>query len=192
MYNVFRMRACFFHTIFVSSHMYPENPEGTQVIVGSMNMGYISDTARNRTPNLFRPKREPIPLDHSYGWHVSFKLVWKYNWIAVIEFSEDTNCTNMWYAMNILRYMGFPWGNFNWFSPLKYSLKILYVSPAWWGLMGREELLRIDLFLRRAKKLGKLTDGKMFEELCLTADDELFKKFRSIIFEISRQYGQYG
>ena len=36
--------------------MYPENPEGTQVIVGSMNMGYISDTARNRTPNLFRPK----------------------------------------------------------------------------------------------------------------------------------------
>ena len=24
-------------------------------------MGYISDTARNRTHNLFRPKREPIP-----------------------------------------------------------------------------------------------------------------------------------
>ena len=37
----------FFNTIFVSSHMYPENPEGTQIIVGSMNMGYISDTARN-------------------------------------------------------------------------------------------------------------------------------------------------
>ena len=31
----------FFNTIFVSSHMYPENPGGTQVIVGSMNMGYI-------------------------------------------------------------------------------------------------------------------------------------------------------
>ena len=47
--------------------MYPENPEGTQVIVGSMNMGYISDTARNWTHNLFRPKREPIPLCHSDG-----------------------------------------------------------------------------------------------------------------------------
>ena len=47
--------------------MYPENPEGTQVIVGSMNMGYISDAARNRTHNLFRPKREPIPLGHSDG-----------------------------------------------------------------------------------------------------------------------------
>ena len=31
---------CFFKHIFVSSHMYPENPKGTQVIVGSMNMGY--------------------------------------------------------------------------------------------------------------------------------------------------------
>ena len=47
--------------------MYPENPEGTQVTVGSMNMGYISDTARNRAHNLFRPKREPIPLGHSDG-----------------------------------------------------------------------------------------------------------------------------
>ena len=54
-----------FNTIFVSSHMYPENPEETQVIIGSMNMGYISDTARNRTHNLFRPKREPIPLQES-------------------------------------------------------------------------------------------------------------------------------
>ena len=54
----------FFNTFFVSSHMYPENPQGTQVIVGSMNMGYIYDTARNQTHNLFRPKREQIPLGH--------------------------------------------------------------------------------------------------------------------------------
>ena len=57
----------FVNTIFLSSHMYPENSEGTQVIVGSMNMGYISDTARSRTRNLFRPKWEPIPLGHSDG-----------------------------------------------------------------------------------------------------------------------------
>ena len=62
------MTVTFFkNTIFVSSHVYPENPEGTQIIVGSMNMGYISDTARNRTHNLFRPKREPIPLGHCDG-----------------------------------------------------------------------------------------------------------------------------
>ena len=56
--------------IFVSSRMYPENLEGTQVIVGLVNMGYISDTARNRTHNLFRPKREPIPQGHSDGWSI--------------------------------------------------------------------------------------------------------------------------
>ena len=56
-----------FNTIFVSSHMYPANPEGTQVIVGSTNTGYISDTAKNRTHNLFRPRRELIPLGHSDG-----------------------------------------------------------------------------------------------------------------------------
>ena len=47
--------------------MFSENPEGTQAIVGSKNMGYISDTARNRTHNLFCPKRESIPLGHSDG-----------------------------------------------------------------------------------------------------------------------------
>ena len=46
--------------------------------------------------------------------------------------------------------------------------------------MGREELLRIDSFLRRAKKLGYYhTNGKMFEKLCLTADDKLFKKIQA-------------
>ena len=38
-------------------------PRRTRVIVGSMNMGYGSDTARNRSHNLFRPKCAPIPGD---------------------------------------------------------------------------------------------------------------------------------
>ena len=52
-----------FNTICVSSRMYPENTDGTQVIVGSMNMGYISDSVRNQTHNLSYLKRDPIPLD---------------------------------------------------------------------------------------------------------------------------------
>ena len=63
--------------------MYPENPEGTQIIVGSMNMGYISNTARNRTHNLFRPKREPIPLGHSNLCVVS-GVVRKYTMLSFI------------------------------------------------------------------------------------------------------------
>ena len=72
----------FFNTIFVSSHMYPENPEGTQVIVDLMNIGYISDTARNRTHNLFCPKRESILLGHSDG---------HYDGIPNEEFTWDRN-----------------------------------------------------------------------------------------------------
>ena len=52
----------FFNTIFVSSRIYPENSERTKVIVGSMNMEYISDTAGNLTHN--RPKRQPILGSH--------------------------------------------------------------------------------------------------------------------------------
>ena len=69
--------------------MYPENPQGTQVIVGSMNMGYISDTARNPTHNLFRPKREPIPLGHSDG-QISQRYLGVDEWIVYYEVSVNT------------------------------------------------------------------------------------------------------
>ena len=70
-----------FLTQFLCQAICTQRPEGTQVIVGSMNMGYISDTARNRTHNLFRPKREPIPLGHNdvyvIMWYWTMKLtIW--------------------------------------------------------------------------------------------------------------------
>ena len=48
---------------------------GTQVIVGSINMGYISNTARAQTRNLFRPKCAPIPLGHSGGFGAA-RFLW--------------------------------------------------------------------------------------------------------------------
>ena len=88
--------------------MYPENLKGTQVIVGSMNMGNISRTTRNRTHNMFRPKREPIPLCHSDG-HWCGLFIWcshhanthqlTHNTCGVIPFTAcvpgyfGTNCT---------------------------------------------------------------------------------------------------
>ena len=65
----------FKHNFCVEPYVYPENPERTQVIVGPMNMGYISDTARNRTHNLFRPKREPIPLGHSDRQYTIYYII---------------------------------------------------------------------------------------------------------------------
>ena len=61
----------FFKNFCVKTYVLRE-PRGTQVIVGSMNMGYITDTARNRTHNLFRPKCKPIPLGHSHIPHPCF------------------------------------------------------------------------------------------------------------------------
>ena len=51
---------------FVSSHLNPENLEGTRVIVGSMNMGFVSGTTR--TCYLFHLKNAAIPLGHSEGF----------------------------------------------------------------------------------------------------------------------------
>ena len=54
--------------------------------IGSMNMGYVSDTARIRTHNLFRPKCVPIPLGHSDGFlHCSICCV---RWSTEFGFGE--------------------------------------------------------------------------------------------------------
>ena len=59
---------CFLHN-FVSSHVYPRKPrrDPSNRRLYEHGVGYISDTARNRTHNLFRPKCAPIPLGHSDG-----------------------------------------------------------------------------------------------------------------------------
>ena len=59
-------------------HMYPENLEETQVIVGSMNMGYISDTARNRSHTRRVRSREGADDGKRADWelrHLSDKTV---------------------------------------------------------------------------------------------------------------------
>ena len=57
----------FLNTIFLSNHMYPENPKGARVIVGYVDM-YL-DTARTR--NLFCPKSMPIPVGDSDDWIIT-------------------------------------------------------------------------------------------------------------------------
>ena len=65
--------------------MYPENPEGTQVIVGSMNMGYISDTARNRDS---QPDSVPSGSRYHYATVTdgrSVELVSRWLWASGCE-----------------------------------------------------------------------------------------------------------
>ena len=60
----------FDNTIFVSNHYVPREPwrDPSNRRLCEHGIWYLSDTARNQTLNLFRHKREPIPLDHSHGW----------------------------------------------------------------------------------------------------------------------------
>ena len=57
--------------------MYPEDAEETRVIEGSMNMGYLSDTARTCSIMI---KQAPILLDHSDehwdGWFTNAIFPW--------------------------------------------------------------------------------------------------------------------
>ena len=84
--------------------MYPENPEGTKLIVGCMNMGFVSDTARTRSRNLFRPKCVPIPLGHSDGRSVSscflcLQVMETKNMLYIVsEYAENGEIFGKYYA----------------------------------------------------------------------------------------------
>ena len=64
---------------------------------------------------------------------------------------------------------------FRWFLNLKILSKLLYASPAWWGMTKQEDRQRINSFLARSRRLGFYpADGLSFEELCEIADKNLF------------------
>ena len=63
---------------------------------------------------------------------------------------------------------------FGWFSN-KILSKLLYASPAWWGMTKQEDRQRINSFLARSRRLGFYpADGLSFEELCEIADKNMF------------------
>ena len=65
-----------FNTIFVSRHMLPREPrrDPRNCRFSEHGIWYISDTARNRTHNLFPPKCAPIPLGHIDGFYILYQM----------------------------------------------------------------------------------------------------------------------
>ena len=101
--------------------MYPEKPAGIQVIVGSMNMGYISDTARNRTHNLFRPEREPIPLGHSDEF-----------WVFIFFLNRIQLMLTTWDLLNIIHSRVYRSISFRtWIKRITKHLSSLFNFPKW-------------------------------------------------------------
>ena len=55
--------------------MYPENPEGTQVIIGSMNMNLLAMLEKKRYDKMDRPMwRNEWGFD---WWHNTYGYSWK-------------------------------------------------------------------------------------------------------------------
>ena len=90
-----------------------------------------------------------------------------------------TGCASMLYPMNILRAQGLQQDCLQEVFRAKVLSRIMYASSAWWGLAKRDEINRINSFIKRAKKLGYYPqNGECFEELCREADARLFARIK--------------
>ena len=95
------------------------------------------------------------------------------------------DCSNMLYAMKILRSHGMGDEGLHEVFRSKIISKITYAASAWWGLASETVIDRINSFLRRSIKFGYYPgDGPMFEELCGVADDRLFSKIENNKFHV--------
>jgi len=90
-----------------------------------------------------------------------------------------TSCSNMLYALKILRSQGMDNQGLQDVFRSKVVSRITYASSSWWGMASEAVIGRINAFLRRSIKFGYYpADGLMFEELCELAEDKLFSKIQ--------------
>jgi len=93
--------------------------------------------------------------------------------------SSSNSCAQTKYALRILRAYGLSDSGFRNVFRSVVVAKITYVSCAWSGLVNKRDEQRIDAFLRRNKKCGFCQpDLPSFQELCDTADEQLFDKIQ--------------
>ena len=93
----------------------PENPEGTQVIVGSMNMGYIILYIRHCQESNSQPvpsQAEPIPLGHidlySSTWHFIPSFIFCGIWECILICQVN----NKYYDMKQMEKHPWCWANY--------------------------------------------------------------------------------
>ena len=80
------------------------------------------------------------------------------------------------YALRILKHHGLNGPNLWTVANSTLLAKLTYASPAWWGLIGSEGLLRLKAVVSRAVKQGYLPPNQpAFDEICDKNDVGLFK-----------------
>jgi len=88
------------------------------------------------------------------------------------------------YAISVLRSHGMEASSLQQVFRAVVVSKLTYAAPAWWGFTTSVDRQRIDAVLRRAARsdlwtLAGTPDALTFEDLCNSADDELFTKIRT-------------
>jgi len=85
------------------------------------------------------------------------------------------SCASSLYALRVLRDHGMPAEALHLVSRATTVARLLYASPAWWGLLSAEEVDRIERFMRRVKRTGFLPpDAPSANCMAETADTALF------------------
>ena len=84
------------------------------------------------------------------------------------------------YALKVLRSHGLCGSKLQVVFRATVLSKLQYASSAWWGFTNATQRGRLEAFLRRCSKAGFycVTSGT-FESVCLSADDQLFRRITS-------------
>ena len=88
-----------------------------------------------------------------------------------------SKCSSQLYALKILRSKGLPVeAVYNLFNSLVLS-RMLYASPAWWGLTNANERQRLQAFINRSARMGYCQQAKIdVNKSVATAEKKLFTR----------------
>jgi len=94
------------------------------------------------------------------------------------------SCARSMYAISVLRSHGIEMSALQQVFRVVVVSKLTYAASAWWGFTTSADRQRIDTVLSRAVRSDLWTssgksDSHTFEDLCNSADDELFTKIRT-------------
>ena len=106
--------------------------------------------------------------------------------LSVTAYVDDFvgSCARSMYAISVLRSHGMEASALQQVFRAVVVSKLTYAAPAWWGFTTSVDRQRLDAVLRRAVRsdlwtLSGKPDAHTFEDLCNSADDELFIKIRT-------------
>ena len=118
---------------------------------------------------IFHPPRSPIPLSRMPSEIPGVKRVSSLKCLGVVlshnlSISEHISeilcsCQQSLYALKLLRAYGLNDFNLSLIFTAIVLSKITYASPAWRGLMNANDHVRLESFLRKAKKMQYITNN---------------------------------